>query len=361
MFWPDAALIGFLWGLHWMTLTDDGFRAEGLLALALFYGIFGTLFYYTIYARWQPRLFFLSGDKSGPARNEIGRVAWVNGIRTGLFQKVFFGWGEKCKERPEIYDQGYYISITYLIGSIMLFGTATTSYVILLFLEPTSTSWIVEVKQSLGWYASHRPFLLTLAVGLAARYFMVMSGIWFFRTWVVRGWPMTGRYFPWPGTAPASLGDLDPSDVKSMPLGALKMAGIGKYVVYVRPRRSGLEYLFNPIPWKFNRKPDSLDGGWTYTAMSHGEIAHHSSGSIYMKPSDHFLTSAGDWLPTAQGHIRTELNRAQRDVQLAVKTSAEDQRRQIYDNEVSITPNEDAWEKIQDYSPFHTGEEEYDE
>ena len=77
------------------------------------------------------------------------------------------------------------------------------------------------------------------------------------------------------------------------------------------------------------------------------------TGQIYMKPSDHFLTTSEDWLSTTQGHIRTELNNAQRDVQMAVKTSAEDQRRQVYDNEVSITPDEDSWEEMKDFSPFH--------
>ena len=117
-----------------------------------------------------------------------------------------------------------------------------------------------------------------------------MAGIWFFKTWVLRGWPYSGSYTPWPGMAPETFDDLDPSDVKKMPLGSLKMAKIGKYMIYVRPRGAGLSYLFNPVPWKFERMPDTRENGWIYMKMSHGEIAHHTqTGQIYMKPSDHFL------------------------------------------------------------------------
>ena len=354
MWWPDSALVRFLWELHWLTLTDDDFRPEGLLSLSVLYAVLGLVFYYGVYSWWQPKIYFVPGDKEGRGRNEIGRVAWVNGLNTGLFQKIFFGWGKECKENPGLYNQGYQVSITYLIGAILLFSMNIICYTLILIFGLEEATWIAEAKWNLNWYANHRPFFVELFAGLPARYFLVMSAIWFFKTWVVRGWPYSGGYRPWPGMAPKSLADLDPSDVKKMPLGSLQMAKKGKYMVYIRPRGGGLGYLFNPIPWKFSRLPDSRETGWIYMKMSHGEIAHHEqTGHVYMKPSDHFLITAEDWLSTTQGHIREELNRAQRDVQMAVKTSAEDQRRQIYDNEVSITPDEESWEEITDYSPFH--------
>ncbi len=354
MWWPDSALARFLWGLHIDTLMDDDFRAEGLLALSVLYAVLGLIFYYGIYSWWQPKIYFVPGDKEGRGRNEIGRVAWVNGFKTGLFQKIFFDYGKKCKENPRLYNQGYQVSITYLIGAILLLSMNIICYLLILLFGLEEAAWIAEAKWNLGWYANHRPFYLDLLVGLAARYFLVMSAIWFFKTWVVKGWPYSGGYMPWPGMAPESLKQLDPSDVKKMPLGSLKMAKKGKYMIYIRPRGGGLSSLFNPVPWKLDRLPDSREGScWIYMKLSHGEIAHHEqTGQVYMKPSDHFLTTAEDWLSTTQGHIRTELNNAQRDVQMAVKTSAEDQRRQVYDNEVSITPDEDSWEEVKDYSPF---------
>ena len=353
----DFTLLRFLWDLHIQTLTDDNFRAEGLLAIFVLYSVVGLIFYYGIYSWWQPKIFFLPGDAQGPARNEIGRVAWVNGIKTGIFQRIFFDYGQKCKDNPELYNQGYRVSITYLIGAIFLLSMNYITYLLMILfeLEPT---WITHAKWQLQWDANHRPLYVTLFAALSARYFLVMSAIWFFKTWVVRGWPLSGSYSPWPGMAPKSLDDLDPSDIKKMPLGSLEMANKGKYVIYIRPRGSGFSHLFNPVPWSLSRMPDSRESDWVYMKMSHGEIAHHDkTGQIYMKPSDHYLTTTEDWLPTTQQHIRTELTNAQRDVQMAVKTSAEDQRRQVYDNEVSITPDEESWEEITDYSPFEMDEQ----
>ena len=148
-----------------------------------------------------------------------------------------------------------------------------------------------------------------------------------------------GSYSPYPGIPKDSLEKINPDDSNDLPIGYEGVNQLSGIKYYVRPTGTFLQYMFNPQVWVFEDEPDNTTP-WIHTGASHGEIKYdQKTGMQYMIPNNEILESQSTWLEEASAELNNELVDAQRNVSLAVRTSAEDKRKQIYDREISIIPN----------------------
>jgi|TARA_Y100000310_G_scaffold281979_1_gene302874 hypothetical protein len=342
MFWPDTWLLGLLFQAF-MDLGSENKRATGFITLFFMLAVPIKLFQLTLYQVWQRKIFLQPFMDDGGSMNELGRVAWPVGIREGLLQRIWFRHGWLCRKYPSVWQRGYSVSLYLALGAFMLFTMDYWSYLIVLAMEPAATTWIVEVKREMGWFPAHRPWLLTLMVGLAARGCLLLSAIWFAKTFVVRG--ILGNYWFWPGTPPSSLDDINWWDANALPFGFPELnnldipvsAGntVPPVVLYIRPRGAWWSFLFSPQPWVFQEAPGSTKPAYIYLGESHGKMRQHpTSGRHFMVPSHHFLESQDDWLSEARTMNIQELDIGKELVERGAETSADQKVKLIYDRTI---------------------------
>ena len=334
--WPDELIIRLYVELFVLVLTDEAARPTAMVSLFILLVIPLKLFEWTLYQGWQRKIFLQEKENVGIGKNELGRVAWVVGHPSGIFQSIWKKHGNYCKQNPSYYAFGYVLSLCMLFGGVILLSMDFWAFILLLLFEFEPT-WIIEVKYNTGYYANNRPFLISLAVGLAGRFWICFGLLTAFKTWVLKGF--MGSYSPYPGIPKDSLEKINPDDSNDLPIGYEGVNQLSGIKYYVRPTGTFLQYMFNPQVWVFEDEPDNTTP-WIHTGASHGEIKYdQKTGMQYMIPNNEILESQNTWLEEASAELNNELVDAQRNVSLAVRTSAEDKRKQIYDREISIIPN----------------------
>lgn len=343
MFWPDLWFLGLLWEAF-LDLGSENARARGLIVLFLLIAIPVKLFQLTLYQAWQRKLLFQPHLAEGGGINEVGRVAWPVGVRDGLFQRIWFRHGWLCRKYPSVWRFGYVLSAVLALGGII---TLTMDFWAFFYLMATDAEpgWVLQIKYNTGWWERHRPWPVTMLVGLAGRFLLAWSALWFAKTFVVKGF--LGSYYFWPGDPPATLEAVEWWDPNKLPFGYKEFnqmevavsAGntVNPVVLYVRPRGAWFSFLLSPQPWVMQDLPHTRRPAYTYLGESHGEVKQHpETGRYFMVPSGHFLSSQDDWLAEARELNVGELDLGKELVEKGAETSAEQKVRKIYEGMVQI-------------------------
>jgi len=351
---PDIAFLRWIWSLVVELLVGEA-KADALIPLLLV----GTpifLLCRAMYCSWFKKLYLYTGDAGGQGRSEMGRVAWVVGLRHGLLQRIWRRHGWYCHRHPQAYRHGYAIAAIYIVGAALLLTMNYWRVILQLAWEiPSAThpDWGEPWPTMPGGNAS---LAVQAAVGLAARVFIALALWWCLKTWVLRGWPLTrhtehiptipSHYAPLPGTAPPQLSDVDWSNPQALPI---KRAGIGtekEIKIYYWPK--GHRGWFDPSVFVVAARGELeiTPMGFLYHGASHTKLCE-THGHIYRVPSSYYLeTVAADATLAAQDNDAI-MRAAALDVQRAAHISAEAVAREMREDNVTTTPPADCFEPVE--------------
>ena len=352
---PDIAFVRWLWSLIVALLTTDD-KVSALIPLLIVAAIAATILR-LVYTSWFKPLYLFTDDTGGQGRSELGRVAWVIGLRHGLLQRIWHRHGWYCHREPRAYRHGYHIAAIYLIGALFLFSMNYWRIIIQVWFDLPSAA---QPDWGAPWPTmpdSPGGLLAQATVGIAARLFVALALWWSLKTWVLRGWPMTrhtdhipgipSHYAPLPGRAPQSLPEVDWASSQALPIKHAEIGTNEQVKIYYWPKgRRGKRTDPAVLVISDAARLEIAPGGFYYHGASHTELRERL-GYIYRVPCNDYLETIAASAEAAGLDNDAVMQASARDVEKAVRMSAEAATREAREDNVTTTPPAVCFEPVE--------------